>query len=196
MGEVALSLRQVHPTHLRNVRSSCCFYQAVIKPHFDYDAHRPNGPSGTMFSTTQVLPKPLIYSKRQCTSWFIFQEVGMQVVISAVEVMLIVRGKLFTVPSSALACCRESSLTTVYTADTIVRALYLKNERITKILAVLFVAEVITMILILVFLAGTVEMDEHCVVISTPPLFMVFACVFPSILCHLARQQTNVMRLV
>lgn len=52
------------------------------------------------------------------------------------------------------------------------------------------------MIVILAFLAGTVEMDENCVVISTPPLFMVFACVLPLILCHLARHQTNVIRLV
>lgn len=110
MGEVALSLRQVHPTHLRNVRPSCCFYQAVIKPYLYYDVHRPNDPSGTMFSTTQVLPKPLTYSKRQCTSWFIFQEVGMQVVISAVEVMLIIRGKVFTVPflDCPLAYSREA----------------------------------------------------------------------------------------
>lgn len=158
----------------------CCLYEAVIKPFFGCDVHPPNGSSGTMFSTTQVLPKPLTYSERQCTRWFIFQETGMQLVISAVEVMLIIRGEFSTTqfPGCSPAYSRKSLLTGFRIASIKVRALYLKNERITKILVILFFVEVITMIVILVFLAGSVKMDEHCVVVSTPPLFMVFACVF------------------
>lgn len=142
--------------------------------------------SATMFSSMVALQAndPVTYSHHTCTSWFVFQETSTLFIVTAVEMMLMLRGES---PKGI-----EHGVVTMvaYQHDMLsykVRALYDNSLVISIVLGSLFFAEVVTMIIILVILASSVGMDGHCVVIHTPPSFVIFACVFlfvPHLFCE------------
>ncbi|KAF8466810.1 hypothetical protein DFH94DRAFT_600929, partial [Russula ochroleuca] len=90
------------------------------------------------------------YTDSDCVKWYIYQEVGTQLLIAAVESVLIVR----------------------------VHALYDRNLSVTVPLVVLFVLENISMIVTLVIVIPGVHFDATCTVIRSPPTLLIFAAAF------------------
>lgn len=94
----------------------------------------------------------LHYTHADCVKWYVFQEVGTQVLIAAVEFILIVR----------------------------VHALYDRSRIVTSILVFLFIAENIVMIVTLVGIVPEVGFDLICTVVHSPPRLLLFAIAFVS----------------
>lgn len=92
------------------------------------------------------------YTYSDCVKWYIFQEVGTQVLIATVESVLIVR----------------------------VHALYDRSRIVTVILVLLFVAENVVMIITLVGVAPEIGFDSICTVVHSPPRLLLFAVAFVS----------------
>ncbi|KAH8999700.1 hypothetical protein EDB86DRAFT_2828309 [Lactarius hatsudake] len=89
----------------------------------------------------------LHYTYSDCVKWYIFQEVGTQALIAAVEFILIVR----------------------------VHALYDRSRIVTSILLLLFIAENIVMIVTLVRVVPEIGFDPICTVVHSPPRLLLFA---------------------
>ncbi|KAH9985263.1 hypothetical protein BJV77DRAFT_1071528 [Russula vinacea] len=87
------------------------------------------------------------YTESDCVKWYIYQEVGTQLLVAAVESILIVR----------------------------VHALYDRNLSVTVPLVVLFVLENIAMIATFVTVIPGVRFDATCTVIRSPPSLLIFA---------------------
>ncbi|KAH9023637.1 hypothetical protein EDB84DRAFT_468732 [Lactarius hengduanensis] len=94
----------------------------------------------------------LHYTYSDCVKWYIFQEVGTQALIAAVEFILIVR----------------------------VHALYDRSRIVTSILVLLFIAENIIMIVTLVRVVPEIGFDPICTVVHSPPRLLLFAVAFVS----------------
>ncbi|KAH9041883.1 hypothetical protein EDB83DRAFT_2295451 [Lactarius deliciosus] len=94
----------------------------------------------------------LHYTYSDCVKWYIFQEVGTQALIAAVEFILIVR----------------------------VHALYDRSRIVTSILLLLFIAENIVMIVTLVRVVPEIGFDPICTVVHSPPRLLLFAVAFVS----------------
>ncbi|KAI0270460.1 hypothetical protein BC834DRAFT_515516 [Gloeopeniophorella convolvens] len=90
------------------------------------------------------------YTESDCVKWYIFQEVGTQLLIASVEVILIIR----------------------------VHALYDRNRPITIILITLFLAENIAMAVTLIKVVPGARFDVACTVVHTPPSLVIFAVAF------------------
>ncbi|KAH9024338.1 hypothetical protein EDB84DRAFT_1507095 [Lactarius hengduanensis] len=94
----------------------------------------------------------LHYTYSDCVKWYIFQEVGTQALIAAVEFILIVR----------------------------VHALYDRSRIVTSILLLLFIVENIVMIVALVRVVLEIGFDPICTVVHSPPMLLLFAIAFVS----------------
>ncbi|KAH8986466.1 hypothetical protein EDB92DRAFT_1949136 [Lactarius akahatsu] len=94
----------------------------------------------------------LHYTYSDCVKWYVFQEVGTQALIAAVEFILIVR----------------------------VHALYDRSRIVTSILVLLFIAENIVMIVTLVRVVPEIGFDRICTVVHSPPRLLLFAVAFVS----------------
>ena len=106
------------------------------------------------------------YTYSDCVKWYIFQEVGTQVLIATVESILIVRG------ASSLY-----SLHVTITDCQVVHALYDRSRVVTVILVLLFMAENVVMIITLVGVAPEIVFDPICAVVYSPPRLLLFAYV-------------------
>ncbi|KAH9016688.1 hypothetical protein EDB85DRAFT_2295106 [Lactarius pseudohatsudake] len=91
----------------------------------------------------------LHYTYSDCVKWYIFQEVGTQALIAAVEFILIVR----------------------------VHALYDRSRIVTSILLLLFIVENIVMIVALVRVVLEIGFDPICTVVHSPPMLLLIAFV-------------------
>ncbi|KAF8269166.1 hypothetical protein EI94DRAFT_1682202 [Lactarius quietus] len=94
----------------------------------------------------------LHYTHSDCVKWYIFQEVGTQVLIATVESILIVR----------------------------VHALYDRSRVVTSVLVLLFIVENIVMIVTLVGIVPEIGFDPICTVVHSPPRLLFFAVAFVS----------------
>jgi hypothetical protein len=92
------------------------------------------------------------YTYSDCVKWYIFQEVGTQVLIATVESILIVR----------------------------VHALYDRSRIVTVILILLFMVENVVMIITLVGVVPEIGFDPICIVEHSPPRLLLFAVAFVS----------------
>jgi hypothetical protein len=107
------------------------------------------------------------YTYSDCVKWYIFQEVGTQVLIATVESVLIVRGMSSLFPSYVV----------MLTVSFQVHALYDRSRIVTVILVLLFVAENVVMIITLVGVAPEIGFDSICTVVHSPPRLLLFAYV-------------------
>lgn len=92
------------------------------------------------------------YTESDCVKWYIFQEVGTQLLVAVVESILIVR----------------------------VHALYDRNRSVTVPLVVLFLLENLAMMVTLIFVVPGVQFDATCTVVRSPPTLIIFAAAFVS----------------
>lgn len=104
-----------------------------------------------IFDGTDVA-KPFHYTLHACRIWYIFQEVSTQVLIAAVEIVLMLR----------------------------VQAIYHRQPIITNGLYALFLAENTCMVIALVRVVPGVEFDEACIVTRSPFGLVYFAAAFIS----------------
>ncbi|KAI0311623.1 hypothetical protein OF83DRAFT_1068479, partial [Amylostereum chailletii] len=96
------------------------------------------------------LAAELGYSPHACVAWYIWQEVGTEVLIASVEVVLIVR----------------------------LQALYNRHRALTYALYTLFALENAAMIVTLVRVVPDVRFDAACVVVHSPGGLLYFAVAF------------------
>ncbi|KAI9457485.1 hypothetical protein BJY52DRAFT_1086453, partial [Lactarius psammicola] len=92
------------------------------------------------------------YTYGDCVKWYIFQEVGTQALIAAVEFVLIIR----------------------------VHALYDRSRIVTSILVLLFIVENVVMAVTLVKVVPEIGFDRICTVVHSPPRLLLFAVAFVS----------------
>ncbi|KAI0289253.1 hypothetical protein BC826DRAFT_1032537 [Russula brevipes] len=92
------------------------------------------------------------YTESDCIKWYIFQEVGTQLLVATVEFILIMR----------------------------VHALYDRNRAVTMTLVVLFFVENVVMIVTLIKAVPGARFDTNCVVVHSPPGLIFFAVAFVS----------------
>ncbi|KAI0248021.1 hypothetical protein BJV78DRAFT_1076238, partial [Lactifluus subvellereus] len=104
-----------------------------------------------LFAGTQLATN-FHYTESDCIKWYIFQEVGTQLLVAAVEFILIIR----------------------------VHALYDRNRHITAILFVLFLVENVVMTVTLVKVVPGVRFDAICIVRRSPSDLVIFAVAFVS----------------
>ncbi|KAI0290331.1 hypothetical protein B0F90DRAFT_1672015 [Multifurca ochricompacta] len=102
-----------------------------------------------LFTGTQ-LALNFHYTESDCIKWYIFQEVGTQLLIAAVEFILLIR----------------------------LHALYDRNRNLTATLFFLFFVENIAMIVTLIKVVSGVRFDATCTVIHSPPTLLIFAVAF------------------
>ncbi|KAI0270410.1 hypothetical protein BC834DRAFT_967211 [Gloeopeniophorella convolvens] len=100
------------------------------------------------------------YAESDCVKWYVFQEAGTQLLVAAVEIILMLR----------------------------VHALYDRSRRIALLLIFLFVAENLVMSVTLARAAHHARFDTGCAVVHTPRGLAAFAvafAAFESVLCGL-----------
>ncbi|KAH9974224.1 hypothetical protein BJV74DRAFT_753527, partial [Russula compacta] len=90
------------------------------------------------------------YTERDCIKWYIFQEVGTQLLVAAVEFILIIR----------------------------VHALYDRKIAVTATILSLFLVENVIMIVTLAKVIPRVRFDSNCTVIHSPSGLIFFAAAF------------------
>ncbi|KAI0270462.1 hypothetical protein BC834DRAFT_967250 [Gloeopeniophorella convolvens] len=96
------------------------------------------------------LPVDFHYTEADCVRWYIFQQVGTQLLVAAVEVILIMR----------------------------VHALYDRKRSVMMALGALFLAENAAMVVSLVRVVPSTRFDPTCILVHTPPGIVTFAIAF------------------
>jgi hypothetical protein len=120
--------------------------------------------SSLLFAGTQLAVN-FHYTESDCVKWYIFQEVGTQLLVAAVEFILIIRGM-------PLLDLRGPAAN----VDTLqVHALYDRNRRVTATLFALFLVENVVMIVTLIKVVPEVHFDAICTVIRSPSDLIFFA---------------------
>ncbi|KAI0295174.1 hypothetical protein B0F90DRAFT_1919443 [Multifurca ochricompacta] len=123
-----------------------------------------------LFTGTQ-LALNFHYTESDCIKWYIFQEVGTQLLIAAVEFILLIRRML--IPPSFIHPSPNYSYISLE-----VHALYDRNRNLTATLFFLFFVENIAMIVTLIKVVSGVRFDATCTVIHSPPTLLIFAVAF------------------
>jgi hypothetical protein len=121
--------------------------------------------SALLFVGTQLAPG-FHYTESDCVKWYIFQEVGTQLLIAGVESILILRGMLYTI--FILQLYSTAHLPQVH-------ALYDRNRYVTLPLIVLFLAENVAMTNALIIVVPGVRFDASCTVTRSPSTLVIFA---------------------
>jgi hypothetical protein len=109
------------------------------------------------------------YTESDCVKWYIFQEVGTQLLVAVVESILIVRGML----SIFLTLIPTDYSPIIHFPQ--VHALYDRNRNVTVPLVVLFLLENLAMMVTLIFVVPGVRFDATCTVVRSPPTLIIFA---------------------
>lgn len=109
----------------------------------------------------------LHYTRRSCISWYIYQEVATDLLVAAVEIILMIRGARPPAPSCAISNSLRHP----------VNALYSANAWVTWTLGALFVVENLAILITLIKVVPEVEFDSVCVVTHSPFTLLGFGSV-------------------
>lgn len=142
--------------------------QMYIYPLIRRTDYSPSLSSSLLFVGTELSIR-FHYTESDCVKWYIFQEVGTQLLVAVVESILIVRGMLSifraVIPTDYSPIIHFSQ----------VHALYDRNRNVTVPLVVLFLLENLAMMVTLIFVVPGVTFDATCTVIRSPPSLIIFA---------------------
>jgi hypothetical protein len=130
--------------------------------------HSPSLSSSLLFVGTELSIR-FHYTESDCVKWYIFQEVGTQLLVAVVESILIVRGML-----SIFRTLIPTDYSPIIHFPQ-VHALYDRNRNVTVPLVVLFLLENLAMMVTLIFVVPGVSFDATCTVIRSPPSLIIFA---------------------
>ena len=142
------------------------FYPPYFIHHTDY---LPFLLSSSLLFVGTELSISFHYTESDCVKWYIFQEVGTQLLVASVESILIVRGML----STFLTLIATNYSPVIHFSK--VHALYDRNRKVIVPLVVLFLLENLAMIVTLIFVVPGVRFDATCTVVHSPPSLIIFA---------------------